>query len=95
MTARGGQGGKVPQPVRRAGARPTPVGWVLLDGGSYTIRWRRGDPVAYVLSGDQVGSHGMVGVLDTVAVLTSGWTDFAEIRQVGQRWLGQQRTRQK
>jgi len=72
-------------------ARSTPlVGWVFLghhrhDG--YTIRWRRGDSVVYVLAGKQVGVCGMSEVLDTIPVSPSGWTDLAEIRLLGQRWL--------
>ena len=76
----------------RGGAVPkrAPVAWVFLgrqrhDG--YTIRRRRGDAVAYVLSGQQVGSHGMAEVLDTISVSPSGWTDLAEVRLVGQQWL--------
>ncbi|MGQ0779075.1 MAG: hypothetical protein ACT4NY_32455 [Pseudonocardiales bacterium] len=38
--------------------------------------------------------HGMADVVGTIAVSPSGWTDLAEIRQVGQRWLrGQQHQR--
>ncbi|MGH3974995.1 MAG: hypothetical protein ACRDS9_16945 [Pseudonocardiaceae bacterium] len=55
-----------------------------------TIAWRRGDSIAYVLSGRQVGDHGMVEVLDTIPVSPSGWTDLAEVRLTGQRWLRQQ-----
>ncbi len=81
--------------MRRGGAAPTTavVGWVFLDRrrhDGYTIRWRRGDTVAHVLSGQQVGNHGMAEVLDTIPVPPSGWTDFAEIRLLGQRWLRQQ-----
>ena len=76
----------------RGGATPTtaPVGWVFLDRhrqDGITIRWRRGEPVAYVLDGKQVGDHGMSEVLDTIPVLPSGWTDLAEIRLLGRRWL--------
>lgn len=67
-----------------------PTGWVFLDRrrvGGFTIRWRRGDPVAYVLSGQRVGDHGMSEVLATLPVLPGGWTDLAEVRQLGQRWM--------
>ena len=52
--------------MSRGGAAPkaAPVGWVHLEG-RYTIRWRRGDPVVYVLGAGQMGDHGMAGVLDT------------------------------
>lgn len=62
------------------------VGWALLDAG-YTIRWRRGDPVACVFRGDQMENHGKAGALDTIPVPPAGWTDVAEIRRAGQRWL--------
>jgi hypothetical protein len=67
-----------------------PTGWVVLDRGrapGVTIRWKRGDPVAYVLSGRRVGDHGMHDVLDTIQVLPAGWSDLAEIRQLGQKWM--------
>ena len=47
----------------------------------------RSGAVAYVLSGQQLGNHGMVEVLDTIPVLPKGWADLAEIRVLGQRWL--------
>jgi hypothetical protein len=62
--------------------------------GRHTIRWRRGDPVVSVLGAQQTGDHGMVGVLDTIPVSPSGWTDLAEVRLVGQRWLPRQRNQQ-
>ncbi len=49
----------------------------------YTIRWRRGDPVAYVLGAQRIGDHGMADVVDTIPVSPTGWTDLAEIRQGG------------
>lgn len=70
------------------------VGWVFLDRhreNGVTIRWQRGASVAYVLEGPRVGDHTTVaGVLDTIPVATTGWTDLAEIRLTGQRWLRQQ-----
>ncbi len=77
--------------TRRGGATPAvaPVGWVFLDRhreDGFTIRWRRDDAVAYVLDGEQVGSHGMAEVLDTIAVPVRGWVDLAEVRLLGQRW---------
>ena len=66
------------------------VGWVFLEAG-YTIRWRRGDPVALVFRGQQLDHHGTAGLLDTIAVPAPGWTDLGEVRQVGQRWLQRRR----
>lgn len=81
--------------MNRGGATPktAPVGWVYLPEG-YTIRWRRGDPCAHVLDGQQMDNHGMGGVVDSIAVSPSGWTDLAEIRQIGQRWSRQHRNQQ-
>lgn len=77
--------------MTRGGAAPkaAPVGWVFLgrsrqDG--FTVRWRRGDPVAYVLGGKRIGDHGMGEVLDTIPVVPTGWTDLADVRQLGRRW---------
>lgn len=55
----------------KVGAAPktAPVGWVFLDRhrhDGYTIRWRRGGKLAYVLNGNRVGDHGMSEVLDTI-----------------------------
>lgn len=53
----------------------------------YTIRWQRGDQTAYILLGNQVGSHAVADVLATVNVPSHGWTDFEHIRAHGRRWL--------
>jgi hypothetical protein len=76
---------------RPGGATPraSPVGWVFLDRhgkDGITVRWRRGDRVAYVLDGRRVGDHGMADILGTIPVAPTGWTDLAEIRSLGQRW---------
>ena len=46
--------------------------------------------MAYVLAGQQVGNHSMTEVLDTIPVPQKGWTDLAEIRALGKRWLRRQ-----
>lgn len=75
------------------GGRLRLVGWVFLNGhgpDGITVRWKRGDPVAYVLDGHRLGDHSTVaGILDTVPVTPAGWTDLAEIRLLGQRWTRQ------
>jgi hypothetical protein len=53
----------------------------------FTIRWRRGDPVAYVLAGKRLDDHGMTDVLDTIPVPVTGWTNLTEIRTLGERLL--------
>ena len=76
---------------RTGGFTPStaPTGWVFLNhhrAEGFTIRWRRGDSVAYVLSGQRLGDHGMTEALSTISVLPAGWTDLAELRTLGQRW---------
>lgn len=70
-------------------ARP-PVGWVYLPEG-YTIRWERGDQVAYVFSGKQMETYPAeplrVKIKATIPVSSSGWTDLAEVRLVGEKWV--------
>ncbi|HEU0090374.1 MAG TPA: hypothetical protein VFQ77_22405 [Pseudonocardiaceae bacterium] len=73
--------------MSRGGAVPkvAPVGWVFLDG--YTVRWRRGDPVAHVLAGQQVGSHGSAGVLSTIPVFDfQGSAATPPPRRLNRRW---------
>ena len=94
-TGRGLECGNSPVGVRRAVGASThaaPVGWVHLRGGvhapeGYTIRWRRGEAVAYVLAGKQLSSHAVTDVVATVGVPPHGWVDWAHIRAHGQRWL--------
>ncbi|MGH4013744.1 MAG: hypothetical protein ACRDSL_07375 [Pseudonocardiaceae bacterium] len=62
-----------------------PVMWVYLADG-YTIRWRRGDDVAYVFA-DRQASEGAIGAIDTIPVSKTGWTDISDVRMVATRWL--------
>ncbi len=36
--------------------------------------------MAYVLSGQRLGDHGMTEILGTIPVMPVGWTDLAELR---------------
>lgn len=62
-----------------------PVMRVCLADGC-TVRWCRGDAVAYVFS-DRQASDGETGAIDTIPVSKTGWTDVAEVRTVAVRWL--------
>lgn len=79
--------------MSRGGAMPMnrPTAWVYLQSGNCTIRWQRGDDVAYVFSGRQMETYPdeplRVKVLATIEVSPQGWADLAEVRRVGQRWL--------
>lgn len=64
-----------------------PVMRVCLAEG-YTVRWRRGEGVAYVFADRQAGDgDGTAGAIDTIPVSKTGWTDVAEVRTVAARWL--------
>jgi hypothetical protein len=41
--------------MSRGGASPT--GWVYLRSANCTIRWQRGDKVAYIFEGKQTGAN--------------------------------------
>ncbi|MGH3927934.1 MAG: hypothetical protein ACRDTT_34580 [Pseudonocardiaceae bacterium] len=94
-TGRGLECGNSPVSAKKtvgAFTHAAPMGWVHLRGGvnnpeGYTIRWRRGDPVAHVLMGKQLDSHAITDVVTTVEVPLRGWVDVAHIRAHGQRWL--------
>lgn len=58
----------------------------------YTIRWGRGDAAAYVFADREAGDGDrVVGVIDTIPVSKTGWTDAAEVRTVATRWLREHR----
>ncbi|MGH3931477.1 MAG: hypothetical protein ACRDTF_16080 [Pseudonocardiaceae bacterium] len=81
-------------------AHAAPIAWLYLRGGAhapegYTIRWRRGDPVAYVLVGKQLSSHAVTDVIATIEVPLSGWVDVAHVRAHGQRWLAAHQERRR
>lgn len=66
------------------------VGWVFIDRhlpNGFTVRWRRGDAVAYILDANQVGEHSNSGVVATIPVLPAGWTDLEDIQALGERWV--------
>ncbi|MGH3430418.1 MAG: hypothetical protein ACRDQZ_23095 [Mycobacteriales bacterium] len=63
-----------------------PVMRVYLAQG-YTIRWRRGDALAYVFADRESGDgEGVAGAIDTIPVSKTGWTDASEVRALADRW---------
>ncbi|MCA1676886.1 MAG: hypothetical protein LC799_33500, partial [Actinobacteria bacterium] len=68
-------------------SRP-PIGWLYLPEG-YTVCWQRGDKVAYVFKGKQMDAYPHRAALGIVPVSPTGWTDVADIRAAGERWLKQ------
>jgi hypothetical protein len=75
--------------VSRKGSLPQPpIGWLYLPEG-YTVCWQRGDKVAYIFKGKQMNAYPGKTALGTVPVSPTGWTDVADIRAAGERWLKQ------
>ena len=63
--------------MSQGGATPKTalVGWVFLDhhrADGFTIRWRRGEPVAYVLEGKPVAVKSNETV-DLTGLAVAGW----------------------
>ena len=79
--------------MKRGGVTPqfSPVGWVYLSSGDCTIRWQRGDSVAYIFNGKQLETYPdealRVRALATIPVSSSGWGDVADIRLAGENWV--------
>ncbi len=65
--------------------RHAAVGWV--HQANYTLRWRRGDAVAYVFRGARECPDSGEGAIDTISVNPAGWTDLAQIRRLLECWL--------
>ena len=83
--------------MSRGGAMPmnSPTGWVYLRSAHCTIRWQRGDKVAYIFEGKQTEANpgNEVAVLATIPVSSTGWTDLAEVRLTGENWVKTKRRR--
>lgn len=79
--------------MSRGGAAPAyhPTAWVYLSSADCTIRWQRGDDVAYVFPGKQLETYPdealRVKVLDTIPVARKGWTDLDHVRLAGGHWV--------
>ena len=74
-----------------------PTAWAYLASGDCTIRWQRGDTVAYIFEGKQFDTYPdkplTVEVLATVPVPRKGWIDIAHVRRVGEDWVKAKRKR--
>jgi hypothetical protein len=83
--------------MSRGGAMPMtrPTGWVYLPWANCTIRWQRGDKVAYIFEGKQTGTHSDEGVavLATIPVSSTGWTDLTDVKLAGENWVKAKRRR--
>lgn len=82
--------------MRRGGLMrsTSPAGLVYLFSGDCTIRWQRGDTVAYVFEGNQVKTNrAKTEAVATFPVSSKGWTDLAEVRLVGEHWAKAKRQR--
>ncbi len=83
--------------MSRGGAMPmtSPTGWVYLRSANCTIRWQRGDKVAYIFEGKQTEAHPDegVGFLATIPVSSTGWADLADVKLAGENWVKEKRQR--
>lgn len=74
-----------------------PTAWVYLPSGDCTIRWQRGDTVAYIFESKQLETYlhetPRVEVLARLHVSLQGWTDLAHVRLVGESWVKAKRQR--
>ncbi len=74
-----------------------PTAWIYLASVDCTIRWQRGDTVAYIFAGEQLSTYPdealRVTILDTIPVPSTGWTDIAQVRLVGENWIKAKRKR--
>ena len=65
--------------------------WVYLRSGNCTIRWRRGDKVAYVFAGKQLETYPdeapRAELLDTIPLSSKGWADLTHVRLLGENWV--------
>ena len=83
--------------MSRGGAMPmnSPTGWAYLRSANCTIRWQRGDKVAYIFEGKQTEANpdNGVTVLATIPVSSTGWTDLADVKLTGENWVKTKRRR--
>ncbi|MGH3751721.1 MAG: hypothetical protein ACRDRP_03325 [Pseudonocardiaceae bacterium] len=79
--------------MSRGGAVPvtSPTGWVYLRSTNCTIRWQRGDKVAYIFEGNQMEANSDEGatILAAITVSSTGWTDLADVKLAGKIGLKQ------
>jgi hypothetical protein len=78
--------------MSRGGAMPmnSPTAWVYLSSANCTIRWQRGDKIAYIFEGKQTEANpdeGSLAVLATIPVSSTGWTDLADVKLAGENWV--------
>lgn len=68
-----------------------PTAWAYIPSGHCTVRWQRGDKVAYVLPGKELETYPdealRVKVLDTISVAREGWTDLEHVQMIGEYWV--------
>lgn len=74
-----------------------PTAWVYFRSGHCTIRWQRGDTVAYIFEGEQLKTYPdetmKVEPLATIPVSPQGWTDLAHVKRTTENWVKAKRKR--
>lgn len=85
--------------MSRGGAVPAhrPTGWIYLRSRDCTIRWQRGDNMAYIFEGKQMKTYPdeplRANVLTTIPVSSKGWIDLNQIKILGEKWAEAKRRR--
>jgi hypothetical protein len=68
-----------------------PTAWAYLPSGDCTIRWQRGDNVAYIFQGKQLETYPDQGLrvetLATIPVSPKGWADIPHVQRLGEAWV--------
>lgn len=75
-----------------------PTAWSYLQSGDCTIRWQRGDNVAYIFEGKQLETYPDEPLptdilVATIPVFPTGWIDLGQVRRVGEAWVKAKRKR--
>lgn len=79
--------------MSHGGAAPAyhPTAWAYLTSGNCTIRWQRGDDVAYIFPGKELKTFPdeapSIKAIDTIPVARKGWTDITHVRLTGEAWV--------
>ncbi len=85
--------------MSHGGAMPmvNPTACTYLPAGDCTIRWKRGERVAYIFPGKQLETYPddklRVETLATIPVSPTGWTDLADVKLAGENWVKARRKR--
>jgi len=75
-----------------------PTAWAYLPSGDCTIRWQRGDNVAYIFQGKQLETYLPGSGTESrdpchYPVSPKGWADIPHVQRLGEAWVKAHRQR--